>query len=197
MQNILFNFLQLSAQTFDDSSNGLFTPDDFLNKLIPNFWSFLVQLLAFIILIVVVIFLAYKPVKKIIKKRADYVEGNIKESKEKNIEADKNVEQAKANVTESKKTAAGIVNKAQTDALVVQQSIIDEGKKKADQEIAQARVQIAYEQEKAKSEVRQEIVDVALDASKKILEREVNDKDNEKLVHNFIDEVKNEKKEGN
>ena len=55
---------------------------DFIEKLIPNFWSFLIQLLSLIVLIIVVIFVAYKPVKKILQKRQDYIVNNIRESEE-------------------------------------------------------------------------------------------------------------------
>ena len=48
--------------------------------------------------------------------------------------------------------------------------------------------------EKAKQEaltdVHNEIVNVALEASKEILQREINEKDNSKLVEDFIKEVK-------
>ena len=42
---------------------------DFTDKLIPNWVSFVVQLAALIVLILIVFIFAYKPVKKIIKKR--------------------------------------------------------------------------------------------------------------------------------
>ena len=43
-------------------------------KLIPNWISFVIQFLSFLILLTVVFIFAYKPVKKILKKRADFVE---------------------------------------------------------------------------------------------------------------------------
>ena len=46
------------------SSSAPFTPEDFLNLLIPNFWAFLIQLLALIVLITAIIFFAYKPDRK-------------------------------------------------------------------------------------------------------------------------------------
>ena len=64
-------------------------------KLIPNWLSFVVQLLSFLVLLLVVFFFAYKPVKKILKKRADYVENEIHEAKESNAQAQASVEEAK------------------------------------------------------------------------------------------------------
>ena len=46
-------------------------------KLIPSWISFVIQLTSFLILLLVVFFIAYKPVKKMLKKRADYIENEI------------------------------------------------------------------------------------------------------------------------
>lgn len=195
MNNFLCAFIKLAIVSEETSSSSPFSPDDFLSKLIPNFWSFLVQLLALIVLIIAAIFLAYRPVKKLLKKRSDYVEGNIKESENKNKMADSNIEQSKQTIIQSKEEAQSIVKKAQFDALENQKIILDESRTKADEEIAQARVQIAHEQKKAKEEIRKEIIDVAIEASTKILEREVNKNDNERLVDQFIDDVKSDKED--
>lgn len=52
---------------------------------------------------------------------------------------------------------------------------------------------IKQAEEASKEKIRQEIVDVALEASKQVLGREVNEKDNAKLVGTFVDEVGKEK----
>lgn len=52
--------------------------------------------------------------------------------------------------------------------------------------------EIEQEKIKAKEEIRKEIVNVALDASKAILEREVTKSDNDKIVDDFIKEVESD-----
>ena len=44
------------------------------NNLIPSWVSFVMQVAAFIILLIIVVFVAYKPVKKMLKARQDYIE---------------------------------------------------------------------------------------------------------------------------
>ena len=58
----------------------MLTAQEFIDKLIPNFWSFLIQLLALVVLIIATIFLAYKPVKKMLAKRQNCIEENILEA---------------------------------------------------------------------------------------------------------------------
>ena len=59
-------------------SDGLGLPsgEDFVNKVFPNIWAFLVQLIAFIIMAVIVVKFAYKPVKNFLNKRREYIANN-------------------------------------------------------------------------------------------------------------------------
>ena len=50
---------------------------DFVNKLFPNGWEpLVVQLLAFGVLVLAGIFLGYKPIKKLLNERGNYIEQN-------------------------------------------------------------------------------------------------------------------------
>ena len=68
--------LSLTGCTIDLSS------DDFTSKLIPNWVSFVTQLGALVVLVTVVIIFGYKPIKKIIAKRQDYIEQNIRDAEQ-------------------------------------------------------------------------------------------------------------------
>ena len=158
-------------------------------KLVPNWVSFVVQLLSFLILLLVVFFLAYKPVKKILKKRADYVENEIKQAKENNDQAQASIEEAKQLVASSKEKASEIIKNAENqgqerfDAIILEaKQEVAEMKKVAEQDIERAK-------EDAIQDIRSEMVNVALSASKEILKREVDSKDNTKLAEDFINRI--------
>ena len=158
-------------------------------KLIPNWISFVVQFLSFLVLLLVVFFLAYKPVKKILKKRADHIEEEIKQAEEKNILAASNVSEAKELVASSKVKASEIIKNAESqgqeryDAMIeeTKQEVV-ELKKAAEKDIEQAKVD-------AIQDIRSEMVNVALSASEEILKREVSQKDNAKIAEDFIDQL--------
>ena len=57
-------------------------------------------------------------------------------------------------------------------------------KQKASEEISQAKTQALFEIEK-------EMVNVALDASKQVLQRELTKQDNDKVIENFIKGLRN------
>ena len=171
------------------SCNGAISKDDFISKLFPNVWDALATFLAFVVLLLVAFYFAYKPVKKLLKKRGDYVEGKIKDADEKERQASEKLEEANLKIKDSNVEAMAIIEKAKEDALKEKERIALEAKQAREEEVKKAKEQIAQEIEASKDEVHKEIVSVALDASKKVLSREVNSKDNEKLIDDFIKDL--------
>jgi len=168
---------------FVDLADGL---DDILSKLIPNWTSFVVQLAAFLVLVAAVIFLAYKPVKKIIKKREDYIEDNIKQSELAKSRANDNIIKSEETLTNSHKQANEIIEQAKLDAENERNRLLEETNLQIQKMKLDAEEDIKQSKEDAKEEIRKEMVSLALDASSEILSRNVSTKDNEKLADDFI-----------
>ena len=74
----------------------------------------------------------------------------------------------------------------------MRQQMLTEAKLEVEKERARALSEIELAKTEALDEIHQEIVEVALDASKKVLEREVSEKDNRRIIEDFIKEVKEE-----
>ncbi len=166
------------------------TSESFTSKLIPNWPSFVTQLAALVVLIIVVIVFAYKPVKKILKKRQDHIEENIKEAEKSKLVWQENELKSKETVLASERTAADIVAEAKKaaekeKAAILETTQLEVNKMKSDAENDIARMEI-----EAQEQIKKEIVSVALDASKELLGREISSKDNVRLVEDFIEEVK-------
>ena len=82
--------------------------------------------------------------------------------------------------------ARRIKEEAEAEALLVRQNIINNANEEASRKIKLAEEQIVKEREEAKQEIHDEIINVALMAASKIVEREINKEDNEKLVEDFL-----------
>ncbi|MCQ2742755.1 MAG: F0F1 ATP synthase subunit B [Bacilli bacterium] len=177
----------------DDSP---FSPSDFLGKLFPEGFgvNLLIQLLAFVVLLLAVIFLAVKPVKKLVKARRQYVEENLRGSEEAKKIAEKNAVESEGLITEAKEKAATIVEGAKIQAQKEADKIIEAAheetvlmKKKADEDIETAK-------KKSEQETHDAIVEVAMEASSHVLGREVNSDDNARLVDDFVSDLEKGKK---
>ncbi len=164
--------------------------ESFTSKLIPNWPSFVAQLGALVVLIVVVIIFAYKPVKKIVQKRQDYIESNIKEAEQSKLVWQENELKSKETVLASERTAADIVAEAKKEAERQKALTLEETQLQVLQMKRDAENDIARMEVEAQEQIRKEIVSVALDASGELLGREVSSEDNIRLVEEFVEEVK-------
>ena len=172
-----------SSQLGDQLGNGI------EEKLLPNTWAFLVQLIAFVLLLIAVIFLAYKPVKKFLEKRSEMLEEEVKTTHEnRQISEEKRVEMI-SNLANAKAEATKIINEATKEATIAKDKILSDANDERRQLKEKTMNEISLEKEKAMKELKDQIVDVAFEASSKILEREVNSLDNKKIVDNFVEDL--------
>lgn len=170
-----------------------FSDSDFVNKVFPQgLWDFVIQLSAFVLLILIVFFIGYKPVAKMMKKRQETIEAEIQDAAEKQAIAasaaakkDETIEKGRL---EAERLLAEARAQAQAEAALT--------KAQAEQEIAARRAQADLDIEAAKraslEEAREEMVSIALAASGKVLGREVDDEDNRRLVADFVDDLTDE-----
>lgn len=181
--------LQSIILFLSDSAIGKPESSDFVEKVIPNFWAFLVQLIAFILMMVIVIKLAYKPVSNFLAKRKEYVNNNLKEAEIKNEEASRNLEETKANLQGSQKEAIQIIQDARKQAEVQRGEILEEANKDAEKAKIKAMEDIEIAKNKAMKEMHDEVIDIAMEATKNILNREVNANDDKAMLDDFVSEL--------
>lgn len=171
-------------------SSAPFSAEDFINKLIPNFWSFLINLIALIVLFVLLFFIAYKPLKKYCEARKDNIEKNMRDAERAKKINERNVQEGAAIIENAHTEAQKIIAKAKVDAASSAEAIITDANAEAKRRQKECDEALKLEEAKARDAIKREIVNVALDASKEILGREVSESDNAHLIDEFI--AKNE-----
>lgn len=185
MMDRLYLFLiTLSDSGPDDRP---FDGDDFTSKIFPNgIIDFVVQLLGFVVLLVLVYLIAYKPVHKLLIKRKEYIEGNIKESESKLAEAKEAALHKDELIKEGQAEAAKIVEEARKQAQSETAASIAQAEEAIAKKKQAADEDIALQMEKAKKQLKGEVVDMALSASSALLSREVDGEDERKLLNDFL-----------
>ena len=172
-------------------ANDLISSDDIMDKIIVSWPSFVMQLVAFLILVFVVIKFAYKPVNNYITKRQEFIANELKSAKEKEQESSINLEKSKQELNRIRSEANDIIEKAKVEAIKTKDEIIASANKEVATKHMQLQEEIALEKKQAQEEVRNDIIDVALLASSHVLKREINENDNQKLIDDFIDGLDN------
>ncbi|MBE6142844.1 MAG: F0F1 ATP synthase subunit B [Erysipelotrichaceae bacterium] len=166
--------------------------ENMVNKLFGSWQSLLIQLGATLILILIVGKFFMKPVREILQKRQDHIMSQISTAnliKEKAEEKEKEVNER---ISRLNVEASSIIDDAKKNAETIKENAYKEIE---EEKIIQHQIlQKQLEQEKisAKEEIRKEILEVALQASEVVLQREVSKKDNQQIVENFIKEVKSD-----
>ena len=142
-------------------------------------------------LLVIILFVVLKkvPIKEFFSSR---IEGIKKELED--LKKQKETAERKARDLESKLNAfAGergeILAQYRADGLAEKERILAEAKERAKQILGQAEVSIQYEMQTAKEKLKQEVVALAAQRAEEIIAREMTDKDQDRLVNEFIEKL--------
>lgn len=173
-------WLFLADDTFGDLK-------DIADKIIPDDpWAFVVQLTATFLLVLILAKFLVKPVRNYIAARQAYIQGNLDEAANKNKEADEKLLDANTQLKEARVTSKQMVENAKVTALNEKDRIVEETKVEVASMKEKARKDIENERIQMKEQLSKEVIDVALLAASKVVEREVSEKDNKKIIDDFI-----------
>ncbi len=165
-----------------------------VNNMLPNLWVTLIQLAMFILIAILFMVFAYKPIKKKLEERANYIDKNIKDSEKLIKESENKINEANATILASQKKAGEIVSTAQKNAEIKAQAVEKELKETIEAQRVLAHKDIEDERKKMIEEANEHIVNTAIETSKQILKREVKVEDNDKYISDFIDQLNKEDK---
>ncbi len=170
--------------------SGIF--EGLIDKIIPtSIWPFLVQILSTLLLVLIVYKLLYNPMEKFLAKRAEFVKNNIDGSIKSNQEAMLALQTAQTSLNESKMKAQAAIQDATVDAQKARESLLAKAEDEVREMKTRAEEEINESKRQALDDIHREIINVALEASRQVLGREINETDNARLVNDFIKEVKN------
>lgn len=160
-----------------------------VNNMLPNLWITLIQLGLFILVAVLFIVIAYKPLKKKLNERANYIENNIKQSEERLIDADAKIKEADKIVMDGQKQAGEIIQRAEKTAENKANELEKQLAETIEKQKQNAHKDIVNERNKMLKEAKSEIISTAISTSKEILKRNVTIEDNDEFLNQFIDQI--------
>ena len=160
-----------------------------VNNMLPNLWITLIQLALFVLVAVLFIVIAYKPLKKKLNERANYIEKNIKDSEEKVVQADAKIKEANQLVLDGQKKAGEIIQRAEKTAENKASELEKQLAETIEKQKQSAHNDIENERNKMLKEAKSEIISTAITTSKEILKRNVTIEDNDEYVNKFIEEL--------
>lgn len=151
--------------------------------------TMLFQLTAFIILMLVVVKFAFKPLSGMMQKRADYIESQIKSAEENRKQAEKYLEEQKQALEQARLEAKEMIERAKKQKEREAEEIIAKAQERAERMIQEATKEIEREKEKAIASLRAEVGSLSVQLASKLLQKEIDEKGQEQLVERYLEQV--------
>lgn len=153
-----------------------------------GWWEILFHTVNLIILIVAIRFLLYKPVKRLIANHKKKLDDVFEENKKLEKEAEKAKEKYDKMMQDAAAEVAKVSKEAAENARIKSEETILEAKKQAENIVESARKETEAERVRMKNDYRETVGRLAVDIAEKVLEREIDKKDNEKIIEDCLEQ---------
>ncbi len=149
------------------------------------FWSIIV----FAMLVIVLWKFVLKPVNNMISKRQEEIREKIDDADRKSLEANDYLEEQKKSIDKSRIEAKKIIDEGKEAARKIKEEIEHQASEKSKLMIKDALTEIRSEKDRSINEVKDEMVDIALSASEKMISKSMSGEDHKKLIEESLKDL--------
>src|SRR5699024_1528629 len=149
----------------------------------------LVQLFFFLLLLFLLKKYAWGPLINMMQKREEYVATEIEASEKSCAESEKASQETAERMKQTKQEAQQINEDAKSAGTKQERAIIEAAYKEAERIKQSAQEEIEREKEKAINALQDKVASLSVLIASKVIEKEISEQDQEKLIHDYIKEV--------
>jgi len=185
MQRFSFIVVALgaAAQAAAESSEGKGNP--FAGDIGNALWT----LVVFVLVVAVLGKFAWKPILGALQKREDFIRDSLAQAKQDREDAERRLKEYTEKVLAARAEATAIVDEGRRDAEVVKRGIEDEAKSEAKAILERGKREIAIATDTAVKELYTLGAKLATEVAGRILRKELNPREHERLIAESIDEL--------
>lgn len=152
-------------------------------------WTWITFLLVFAVLRAS----AWKIILRGLNARADKIQEDLDMAEKTREKAKKSLASYREQIDNAKEEASSIIENARVEANRVRDKIIATAREEAEINKAKILDEINRTREEAINDIKKQSVDIAIVMAETILKRNINEKDNQALINEFINKEYNEK----
>ena len=179
--NAFFALLQAAQVAPEESSGGdLLTPNGGL-----MFWT----LVTFIVLFIILARLVFPKITAAVEAREKALEDAIEGAKRDREEAAQVLAEQKRQIEAARNEAQKIIVEGRQTGEQVRAQMIEETRQQQQHILETARREIEQEKERAIAEMRREAIDLAIAGASKVIEKNLDDQSNRKIVESFLSSI--------
>ena len=149
-------------------------------------WEIITQLINLLLLFLLLKHFLFKPVQNILNARQAEIDKSYADAETAQTRAEELRDEYEKRISDAKAEAADIAKAASRKAQAHYDEVVGTAKADAARLREKAEAQIEQEKKKAMNELKDEISGIAVDIASKVVEREIDEKDHEVLISEFI-----------
>jgi F-type H+-transporting ATPase subunit b len=156
--------------------------------------TLITQVVTFVILLVLLRLVAYKPIMRMLDERSRKVKESLEQAEAVKAESAKAEEELKKQLAQASREGQERIERAIKAGEEIKQKAQADARKEADGLIVRARAEIQRERDEAVDGVRREFADLTVLAAGKVIEKTLDKKEHRELIDKVLEESTNLKK---
>jgi F-type H+-transporting ATPase subunit b len=153
------------------------------------------QIVTFVILLIILRFVAYKPIMRMLDERSRRIRESMDQADALKEQSTRAEEQVKKQLEEASREGQERLARAVKAGEDVRQRAQEDARKDAEALLSRARSEIQRERDDAISEVRREFADLTVLAAGKVIEKSLDKEEHRELINKVLEESITPKKE--
>ena len=154
-----------------------------------DFWTVVLTAINVGIVLYVLKILLFGPVGRILQEREEKIESSLSRAATAQKEAGELLEKYQVQMSEAKKEAQTIIERANKIGIQAREEIIKEAQEEAAKTLDKAKREIQGEKAKALEQIRNEAAVLAVMAAGKVINKQLDPKQHQELIQDYINEV--------
>jgi F-type H+-transporting ATPase subunit b len=151
--------------------------------------TFPVEIVVFLVLLYLLSKWPFPYVTRMIKTRQEHIAQALSEAEAARHEVDEARQKEKSDLADARRQAQEILDRAEKLGEELREELRQKGRQEQEAMITRARAELAQEREQAVSQLRRQVADLVLLATQKILEEELDQKRQRRLIDEALAEV--------
>ena len=154
-----------------------------------TYWAMGWRIINFLILLVLLVKLAKKPLKQFLQDRSTDISANLNEAETFKQKAESEFNEINQKIIELDSQVAQITQIIEAQGISQKERIIDNATKTSNRLLSEAQEYSKFELRKARQKLKEELVDMAIDMAMARITEKITTEDQEKLPSDFIKNV--------
>jgi F-type H+-transporting ATPase subunit b len=147
------------------------------------------QMINFLLLLVILRIFLYKPIVRMLDRRREKIKSDLEEAETARSQAESAKQQYEKELEDAREERRSILAQAREQGEKTRQEILEAARGEAQQLVAKTEEEMEALRKQTLASAQEEIVDLALAAASKVIGASLDEKDQRRLIRDFIAEV--------